>query len=142
MAISTKHPTERLDLRGLAIEVDEIVYSDGSIVTGVADYSTSEHLTGEHWIDGRPIYRKVIATGALPNNTTKLVAHGVVANAFISIRGYASNGALAIALPHVDTTSVANQIYLDARALEVVIVTGIDRSGFSGHIILEYVKAS
>ena len=33
-------------------------------------YSTSEKFTGEYWIDGRPIYQKVINFGALPNGTT------------------------------------------------------------------------
>jgi hypothetical protein len=35
------------------------------------NYSTSEVATGETWIDGKPIYRKIIDCGALPNATTK-----------------------------------------------------------------------
>ena len=38
-------------------------------------YSTDEVKTDEKWIDGKPIYRKTIICGALPNNTTKNVAH-------------------------------------------------------------------
>ncbi len=33
----------------------------------IADYSTAEHLTGARWIDGKPIYRKVIDSGSLPD---------------------------------------------------------------------------
>lgn len=40
-------------------------------------YSTTEQLTGDVWIDGKPKYRKTINIGALPNNTTKTVAHYV-----------------------------------------------------------------
>lgn len=41
-------------------------------------YSTTEINTGRKWIDGKSIYRKVINFGALPDTTTKNVAHGIV----------------------------------------------------------------
>lgn len=34
-------------------------------------YSTNEIKTNGVWIDGKPIYRRVISFGALPNNDTK-----------------------------------------------------------------------
>lgn len=34
-------------------------------------YSTSEIKTNSVWIDGKPIYRRVISFGALPSNATK-----------------------------------------------------------------------
>ena len=40
-------------------------------------YSTSEVNTGKKWIDGKPIYRKVVDCGALPNNTSKTVNHNI-----------------------------------------------------------------
>ena len=39
-------------------------------------YSTEEQVVGT-WIDGKPIYRKVIDFGALPNSTLKQVPHGI-----------------------------------------------------------------
>ena len=41
------------------------------------DYSTSEQDTGIKWIDGSTIYQKTIDFGALPNNTTKTMAHNI-----------------------------------------------------------------
>lgn len=41
------------------------------------DYSTEEKLTLGHWKDGKPIYKKTIDCGAMPNNTHKLVPHGI-----------------------------------------------------------------
>lgn len=41
------------------------------------NYSTTEKDTGFTWIDGSHIYKKTINFGALPNNTTKDVAHGI-----------------------------------------------------------------
>lgn len=41
------------------------------------NYSTTEHLTGRKWIDGRPTYEKTIDCGALPNTGVKDVPHGI-----------------------------------------------------------------
>lgn len=40
-------------------------------------YSLEEVNTGFTWIDGKPIYKKTINVGALPNNTQKVVTHGI-----------------------------------------------------------------
>jgi|GEM_PF-3173526 len=40
-------------------------------------YSTSEVLTSERWTDGKPLYKKTINFGTLPNNTSKNVAHNI-----------------------------------------------------------------
>ena len=40
------------------------------------DYSNSG-ITGVDWIDGKVIYKKTIQFGALPDSTTKTVAHGI-----------------------------------------------------------------
>ena len=42
-----------------------------------AAFSTTAGQTGQFWIDGKPIYRKVVDLGALPDSTTKDVAHGL-----------------------------------------------------------------
>ncbi len=44
---------------------DEVILNN---TLGVADYFTTEHLTGEKWIDGSDIYRKVIVL-TNPNET-------------------------------------------------------------------------
>lgn len=40
-------------------------------------HSYTETLTDKTWVDGKPIYRKVVNFGSLPNATTKNVAHGI-----------------------------------------------------------------
>ncbi len=44
-------------------------------------YNTGQQDTGKKWIgDGKtPIYRKTVSFGALPNATSKTVAHGLTA---------------------------------------------------------------
>lgn len=40
-------------------------------------YSTTETKTNKVWIDGKPIYRKVVEFGGFPNNGSKDVATGI-----------------------------------------------------------------
>lgn len=63
---------------------DVLNYLDGELEnkadiehTHTETFSTSEVATNKLWIDGKTIYRKVISFGALPNATTKNVAHGI-----------------------------------------------------------------
>ena len=55
-------------------------------------YSTTKQWTGEYWIDGKPIYRKVIAT-TFPNSS-KLHPIGESVDTIVSLRGIkvAENG--------------------------------------------------
>ena len=48
-------------------------------ITALENYSTEETIIGK-WIDGRPIYRKVIECGNLANNTIKTVSCNIGAN--------------------------------------------------------------
>lgn len=40
-------------------------------------YSTNETLTGGTWINGKPIYRKVVYIGSLPANTASFFSHNI-----------------------------------------------------------------
>ena len=48
-------------------------------------YSTTKQWTGEYWIDGKPIYRKVIAT-TFPNSS-KVHPIGESVDTIVSLRG-------------------------------------------------------
>ena len=108
-------------------------------------YSTDETLTGGKWIDGKPIYRKVIDCGALPNNTTKYVTTGLdftVCNV-VRFEGFAKNTRSS------DSTSVI-QISYGTSVLPSVMkdgtigftVTG-DWTNFSQcYAIIEYTKTT
>ena len=64
-------------------------------------YSTDEHVVGK-WIDGSDIYEKTINTGAMPNTTTKDVAHNITdLGKVIEIKGImmTSNGTIAASIP-------------------------------------------
>ena len=103
-------------------------------------YSTSEEVVAI-WIDNKPIYRKVIDFGALPNNTSKSVTHGINnLSQVISLTGFAgssiNNGGIPI--PHaVDNYPVF--MWIDDT--DVFVQTTSDRTGYTKtYIIIEYTK--
>lgn len=106
-------------------------------------YSTTETVIGK-WIDEKPLYRKVVNFGALPNTTTKSVSTGygatdiVVRNLYGT--GVYSNG---IAIPLPNTSDVAGEIVKMVLANgNINITTSNDRSSANAYIILEYTKAT
>lgn len=104
-------------------------------------YSTSEVKTGETWIDGNPIYRKVIDFGSLPNSASKTKAHGITSlKDVISVRGIANFASGArVPLPFTSTLA-SSSIMLSCDASLITIQTATDRSTATAKIIIEYTK--
>lgn len=110
-------------------------------VANSLSYSTAEILTGETWIDGKPIYRKVIDCGAMPNNTTKNVAHGISnIGKVVRSEGYSDNNAgIQIPVPYV--SDIPLSIFVDNT--NIVIQTSGDYTAYvNTYITLEYTKTT
>lgn len=94
----------------------------------------------------RQVFRTVVNFGALPNTTTKSIAHNiqvVQGYTFTKIYGASSNtlSTSFIPLPYASTTAVADNIELYIDDVNVNITTGIDYSSYTTtYIILEYIK--
>lgn len=91
----------------------------------------------------RPVYRKVINFGALPNNNITSIAHGITCSAyttFTRIYGVATKPTVPysyIPLPFVD--SGGNHIELNVDNANVNIITTDDRSAYTQcYVIVEY----
>lgn len=105
-------------------------------------YSKEEQVIGT-WIDGRPLYRKVIDTGVLPNTTTKNVAHEISNAVFIKMEGIAYADNIYLPLPYVDSANKLTDILLRIVGGNIVIISGSDRSAFTNsHVTLEYIKTT
>ena len=133
-------------------DIQEIIPSNASSVnkllprTGIS-YSTSEFDTGGKWIDGKPIYRKVIECGALPDATTKRVATGVSnVDTLISLKGMAYAPAAIIPLPFTDLQNIAQQIriYYETSGSSIALSTaGNFSTTYPNTIaIIEYTKTT
>ena len=132
---------------GLAENQQENVLND---VKGYVDssnsYSTDEVKTGGKWIDGKPIYRKVVNFGALPNATIKEVSFdNINADTFVKIEGIAmSNSGTAVTIPFTDTSSATQSITIIINSSSVSINTGTtNRSDYTKcYITIEYTKTT
>lgn len=90
----------------------------------------------------RQDYRMVINFGALPNNTTKSVAHNIAVNsATVFTRIYATAttpGTAGIPIPYV---SSSNPVQINVDATNVNITTTTDMTAFTTVIVvIEYLK--
>lgn len=102
-------------------------------------YSTNETIVGK-WINDKPIYRKVIDIGTLPNNSTKSVPTGLTNTdiRLVNVYGicYNSDGNYQAGLN--DTYSRINLTPTN----NLNIRTSIDFSAYTGYVILEYIKTT
>ena len=112
-------------------------------------YSTEEILTGETWTNGKPIYRKIVDFGTLPNTNIKNYDVGISNVDFLlPPRGVANNGSEDITIPN--TYAGASFTYIDGLTVQhanntistVSIRTNSDRSKYSAYVILEYTKTT
>ena len=103
-------------------------------------YSTTETVIGTYM--GKPLYRKVVDCGALPNNTTKEILHNIAnMNIVTNITGSAwdSNG-FTIPLP---TASATSPIIIRSDKGKIYITTITDRSIVTNsNVTLEYTKTT
>ena len=112
-------------------------------------YSTTEQVVGT-WIDGKPLYRKVINMGTLPSqNQTKNVAHNINNLEFIiKLEGVAKNPTSGFyqKLPIVtdvvsNNTSQIVQFY--ANNTNISYYASVDRSAYTeSYAIIEYTKTT
>lgn len=121
-----------------AVTADKMDWND------VFDY-TDEMVVGK-WFNGKPLYRKVIEIGNLPNATVKYVSTGLTGVVYRSLSG----GALQVndhsnffpfnTIRPIDGISVGIGAFINQD--RVAVETNTDRSGYYGYAIIEYTKES
>lgn len=114
-------------------------------------YSTSEVLTNKKWIDGKPVYRKVVSLGTLPNNSAIDINTGLdyatTDNVMLGFCG-ATNGISYTPIPFIDPATSAKGIgawvYKQASESEVRVklTTDTDWSGYTGYAIIYFTKVT
>lgn len=121
-------------------------------------YVPSEFLTGQLFppvpaevdpdklnFQFRQSFRMYIDTGTLPNAGTKSVPHNVDFNSnftLTKIWGAATDPTgNYIPLPYVSTSSLSNNITLEATSTNIIITTGSNRTNFTrSQVVIEYLK--
>ena len=113
-------------------------------------YSLSETDTGKIWIDGKPIYRKVIDFGTLPNAGVKYANLGIEnLERIIFWQGLVFESSTGNYFPLPNATTAGSPYLIDivvasgdgyTQALRIR--TQNDRTGFTAYIIVEYTKTT
>ena len=124
-----------------------------SMISEIGSFSSDESLTGQKWIDDRPIYRKVIDLGAISDgvNATKEVAHGITDFDFVTkLDGFMKSRATGTGshsikpLPWVRTGENKDyQVEISINSTSINITAPDTSSTYTqavGYIIIEYVK--
>lgn len=107
-------------------------------------FSTSEQRTADVWIDGKPIFRKVLAVAAGPNNSIVNVAHGITGLVdVVAVQGFLKNGSnLRRPIQNAEGTSTTSLKYAIDNT-NLILQSGLtgDYSGYAGSVILYYTKS-
>lgn len=108
-------------------------------------FSTTEQIYGT-WIDGSTVYEKTINFGALPNNASKTVNHGI-SNMGYLVQAFATGYAAiynALPIPWVNNSSnPQDQLCLIVNSTGVIIRTGGNRSSYDTcYVTLRYLKTA
>lgn len=115
-------------------------------VKAMTTYSTSETIIGT-WIDGKPIYRKVVDFGALPNASSKTVSANIPNLDKIikmdAMRHRASdNGSSSLPSLTFNITNLNLSVSIFSAEDDITIVTFSDRSNETATVIIEYTKTT
>lgn len=111
---------------------------------GALNYSTSEAATGGTWVDGKPIYKKTINFGALPNAASKSVAHRISnLNRVIRVEAIADYGTgnTKFPIPFSSPAGLGSSVALAIESSTIGIRTGNDRSDATAYVTIYYTKS-
>lgn len=106
-------------------------------------YSLDEKKVGT-WIDGKPVYQKVVYISSLPNNATTNYPHGISdISAIVGMDSFVkwSSGWIAN-LPLVVSGDDTETITASAGLTNIQVVTNKNRTSMSAYIVLRYTKTT
>ena len=106
-------------------------------------YSTTEQTIGS-WINGEPLYRKVITFGALPSSAgDKYINYDSNINIKMVTVFVRIGNTFGLPLPLIGTTAENNMTFVDEKPQNRVVITvGKDRSVYdSNYMIITYTKS-
>ncbi len=114
-------------------------------INNLSNYSTTEQVIGK-WIDNKPLYRKVINFGALPNNSQKSVNHNISnLDLVINLYGFGKRtlDGVIIPLQFVKPDDPTGEVGMFANNTEIIVVDTYDRSNVTiSYVIIEYTKTT
>lgn len=132
---------------GAIVDYDGDTVPEGYEIVAEPTYSTNEQKTGETWIDGKPIYRKVIDCGVIDEQNNNFRNHNIKnLGQVITARAMGYTGSMYYPIPFAAVSSMfANKnVGLRVDATQVIIGVGAT-TDFTTHtviVVLEYTKTT
>ena len=122
------------------------INENNSQITNLNTYSTTEQVIGT-WIDDKPIYRQCVYVSSFPNATSVIIDLSS-SNIDYLIKMYGSAKTVSdnkvyctpINNARPEATGTPFGAFIDGGNLKIV--TAIDRTIYSGYIIIEYTKTT
>ena len=111
------------------------------------DYSAAEQVIGK-WINGKPIYRKVITYGTMPTGPTDSPTFNHnIANIDLITHWYGfcvNNDGLQYNFDHVAAVNMGSNMTIATRINKqwIQIAVSSDMSAFTGYFVIEYTKTT
>lgn len=124
-------------------KIGDDVIQARNLVSEIRSYSTSEVDTGFTWIDGKPIYRKVVEKNNIMSNSSNEKAHNISnLGTVVKMDGwlFAENKYFSLSRPSAG--NLAYYVELQVSSTNVRFVTGSNASFSKGLVILEYTKSN
>ncbi|MDR1921529.1 MAG: hypothetical protein LBS31_07290 [Candidatus Adiutrix sp.] len=117
---------------------------DDSVNQALLNFTTNETWTGGYGIDGKKIYRKVVALGLLPNNGQKIVPAGLTdLEAVIRLYGWAAIPGQDEMLPLPYVGALSDSVKLAYQDGSVLLQTwGSSTSVREGQAVVEFTKTA
>lgn len=142
----TRKNIRTLDWNGNAVYAGDVSYTNDNeevvSLTASMKYSTNETKTGEIWLDNKPIYRRVVSLGNLPNNTDKQVSFEFShIDTLVSIDGMANESSNHYKLCDYNN-GIDFLVITSSSSNAIIVTTSVNRSSFAGFAILEYTKTT
>jgi hypothetical protein len=134
------------DLGGLESSIQTLqlrVVADESEISNISKYSTSEVKVGK-WIDNKPIYRKVVTSSTMPNNSPVSIAHGISdIDTITKLEGYLYLSGAVLPIPYINTYGTAGyNMGMHADDTNIILYGYGDFTGYTANIIIEYTKTT
>lgn len=106
-------------------------------------YSLEETLTGETWIDGKPIYKKVYNCGTLKNNGSVNIPTGLSNVNYIDWEGIALGTGGSMAYPYkMATTGTDYSVKATIYGNSIIVNTTVDLTAYTGYVTILYTKTT
>lgn len=141
--IKSVYNTEIGDVSSLNTSASSVVGAINELKNGET-YSTSEIVVGT-WLN-KPLYRKVIEFGSLPNSTAKEVNHNISnIDKIVHQEAIAmESGGTTYSIPHVSAPNMSSGMTMSLRSTHtwVQIYCSANMSSYTGYFILEYTKTT